>query len=42
VQVERDYVADQRKRGLEARFAKLLERYPIVIEKPAAPAGIGR
>ena len=39
VKVERDYVADQRKRGLEARYARLLERYPVVIEKPAAPAG---
>lgn len=42
VQVERDYVADQRKRGLEARYAKLLERYPVVIEKPAAPAGTAK
>ena len=36
--VERDFMADRRKRALDAMYAKLLARYPVVIEmrKPAA------
>jgi len=34
--VERDFMADRRKRALDAMYAKLLDRYPVVIERRGA------
>jgi hypothetical protein len=39
--VERDFMADRRRRSLDARYARLLERYRVVVEPRAAPAGGG-
>jgi parvulin-like peptidyl-prolyl isomerase len=47
--VERELTADRRRRQLDAMYARLLERYRVVVEKPgdvprveeAAPAGSG-
>jgi hypothetical protein len=36
--VERDFMADRRKRTLDAMYAKLLARYPVVIEGRSAAA----
>jgi PPIC-type PPIASE domain len=40
--VERDFLADRRKRQIEAMYTKLLARYPVVIERrsPAASASV--
>jgi hypothetical protein len=38
--VERDFMADRRRRALDAMYAKLLTRYPVVVE-PAAAAAVG-
>jgi len=41
-QVERDFAADRRRRALDDRYAKLLGRYEVVIEKrPEAPKATG-
>ncbi len=36
--VERDFMAERRKRALDEMYAKLLTRYPVIIEKAAASA----
>jgi hypothetical protein len=36
--VERDFMADRRKRALDAMYGKLLTRYPVVIEKRSSAA----
>ena len=36
--VERDFMAERRKRALDAMYAKLLARYPVVIERRSAAA----
>jgi hypothetical protein len=40
--VERDFMADRRKRQIDAMYTKLLARYPVVIERrsPAASASV--
>lgn len=39
--VERDFMAERRRRALDARYAKLLERYRVLVEPRAAPPGVG-
>ncbi len=40
-QVEREFTLDRRRRQLDAIYTKLLDRYRIVIEKPAVPSSGG-
>ncbi|MDZ7589369.1 MAG: peptidylprolyl isomerase [Rubrivivax sp.] len=39
--VERDFMADRRRRALDARYASMLERYRVVVEPRPTPPGPG-